>query len=280
MNYEQFQEELKKSYRKDLSERKTWYSDVAEAYNQVRPRYPQALINRAVELAQLPAKATILEVGCGPGNATLSWAQLGFSMLCLEPSLEACRIARQNCQLYPSVEIRNTSFEEWELQPGQFHAVLAANSWHWIPPEISYAKAVEALQENGSLILLWNLSPQIPDEVYQALKEVYQAQGISPQRYEDRKTQEEILSSFGQMVMNSGRFGNLISEHLPCELSYSIDDYLLLLNTLSPYRGLESNRRDALFQSLREALGKICGETVSISFLSAFQIAQKRPLTF
>ncbi len=36
---------------KDLSERKAWYSAAAAAYNQVRPRYPQALIERVVSSA-------------------------------------------------------------------------------------------------------------------------------------------------------------------------------------------------------------------------------------
>lgn len=42
--------------------------------------YSQELINRAVTLAQLSSDAKILEVGCGSGNATVCFAQLGFSM--------------------------------------------------------------------------------------------------------------------------------------------------------------------------------------------------------
>jgi len=137
-------------------ERKTWYSEVADAYNRVRPRYPQELICRAVEVAQLPADAAILEVGCGPGTATIGFAQLGFSMVCLEPSLEACQLAQQNCASYSTVEIRNTTFEEWELETERFHALLAATSFHWVSPEIGYPKADAALQNNGFLILLWN----------------------------------------------------------------------------------------------------------------------------
>ena len=43
-----------------FEQRKSWYSPVAEAYNQVRPRYPQALITRIIELTQLPSNAAIL----------------------------------------------------------------------------------------------------------------------------------------------------------------------------------------------------------------------------
>jgi SAM-dependent methyltransferase len=256
-------------------QRKNWYSQVADAYNKTRPRYPQELIYRVVELAKLPTNATILEVGCGPGIATVPLARIGFSMVCLEPSQEACQLARQNCAPYPSVEITNTTFEEWELETHRFNAVLAANSWHWVSPEMGYTKAATALQDNGSLILLWNMTPQPPYEVYQALNEVYQAQAPSLARYEDRGTQEDILRGMGENVIESDQFKNLVSEQVPCEVTYNIDDYLLLLSTLSPYIKLDPQKRNSLFEGLREVLERNCTKSIPVSYLSAFHIAQK-----
>ena len=263
---------------KNFEQIKNWYSEVADAYNKARPRYPEELICRAVELAQLPSDAIILEVGCGPGIATTAFAQLGFSMVCLEPSQEACQLARQNCASYPSVEIANTTFEEWQLETERFNAVLAATAWHWVPPEIGYPKAAAALQENGSLILLWNMTPQPPYEVYQALNEVYQTHAPSLGRYEDRETQEKILRGIGQNVIDSGQFKNLVSEQLACEVTYSIDDYLTLLNTFSPYMMLDPQKRDSLFEGLREVLERRCGRSIQVSYLSAFHIAKKSGL--
>ncbi len=257
-------------------QRKNWYSQVADAYNKTRPRYPQELINRAVEVAQLPANASILEVGCGPGIATLPFAQLGFSIVCLEPSQEACQLARQNCTTYSStVEIINTTFEDWELEPGRFNAVLAATSFHWVSPEIGYPKAAAALKDNGSLILLWNMTPQPSYEVYQALHEVYQTYAPSLGRYEKRATQEEQLRKFAQNVIDSGRFQGLVSEHVACEVIYSINDYLMLLSTLSPYIALEPQQRNSLFEGLREVLERNLTSNINVFYLSAFHIAQK-----
>ena len=257
-------------------QRKNWYSEVADAYNRVRPRYPKELICRAVELAQLPADATILELGCGPGIATVEFAQLGFSILCLEPSKELCQLAQQNCTQYSSVEITNTTFEEWKLDPKRFSAVVAATSIHWIPPEIRYSKAAAALQESSSLILLWNMTPQPNREVYQVLAPVYQTQAPSlAQFYEDKKTQEETVRKFGQAVIDSGKFKNLVSEQLACKLTYSIDDYLALLGTLSPYRRLNPNKRNSVFEGLREALDRNGIRSIETSYLSAFHVAQK-----
>ncbi|MEW6491626.1 MAG: class I SAM-dependent methyltransferase [Cyanobacteriota bacterium] len=256
-------------------QRKNWYSEVADAYNRARPRYPKELIDRAVEVAQLHKDATILEVGCGPGIATIPFARFGFSIVCLEPSQEACQLARQNCASYPSVEITNTTFEEWELEAEKFDAVLAATSFHWVAPEIGYLKAATALKDNGSLILLWNMTPQPPYEVYQALHEVYQTHAPSLARYEERGTQEEQLRRFGQTVIDSGRFKGLVSEQLACEVTYSIDDYLLLLSTLSPYIALDPQERNSLFEGLRAVLERNCTRSILTSYLSAFQIAQK-----
>lgn len=259
----------------DATQRKTWYSSVAQAYDQVRPRYPQKIVELAVEIAQLPPEASILEVGCGPGIATVAFAKLGFSMLCLEPSLEMCQLTRQNCVSYSNVKIQQTLFEEWQPESLKFNAFLAATSFHWIPSQIRYIKAAEALQDNGSLILLWNLSLQPQYEVYQSLNEVYDRYAPSLVQYEDHKKQEEILKELGQNVIESGYFKNLVSKHLPCEITYNTDDYLMLLSTLSPYISLDFKVRDALFEGIKEKIETNYGGKIQLFYLSAVQIAQK-----
>jgi len=258
-------------------QRKNWYSEIADAYNKTRPRYPQQLINRVVELAELPAGANILEIGCGPGIATVPFAEFGFSMLCLEPSQEACQLARQNCAAYPSVEIQNLTFEEWELEAKRFNAVLAASSFHWVSPEIRCPKAAAALKDKSALILLWNAGVLPQNEIYQVLNEVYQHQAPSLAQYhaEERVNQEESLRKLGQTIIDSGLFEDLVYEQLACEVTYSIDDYIALLQTYSPYIALDDETRNSLLESLRKVLESNCGNSIEASYLSAFHLAKK-----
>ncbi|MEH2237996.1 class I SAM-dependent methyltransferase [Nostoc sp.] len=255
----------------NLEQRRNWYSPVADVYYNARPHYPKELIDRSVALAQLDSDASILEVGCGPGNATVAFAQFGFSMTCLEPNQDFCHLVQRNCATYPNVAIHNTSFEEWELEAKQFNAVLSANAFHWIPSEIRYAKAATALRDNGFLILLWNLSAEPKYEVYQAIEEVYQAYAPLFVRYEGAETQAEILRGFEQDILDSGYFKELASEQIACEVTYSIDDYLKLLST---YRRLEPKAKELLFAGLREKLRNF-GDSVHLSFLSAVHVARK-----
>lgn len=260
---------------RELEQRKNWYSPAAEAYNKARPRYPEDLIYQVMEVAQLSTDSKILEVGCGPATATVGFAQLGCSMICLEPNPDFFRLAQQNCQTFPNVEIQNTSFEEWTLKTSEFDAVLAASSFHWISPEIGYPKAANALQESGYLILLWNKELQPPYEVYQRLSQIYQLYAPSLDRYENRETQEEILRGLGEMAIDSGRFKDLISGQFLSEVTYNVDEYLMLLNTYSPYLKLDSHSKKALFAGLRHTIEDDFGGSLHLSYISAFHISKK-----
>jgi SAM-dependent methyltransferase len=260
---------------RDLEQRKNWYSPAAEAYNQARPRYPESLIEQVVEVAQLSTSSKILELGCGPGTATVGIAQLGCSMICLEPNPDFFQLAQHNCQPYSNVQIENTSFEEWELQPLKFDAVLAATSFHWISPEIGYPKAASALKESGSLILLWNKELQPSYEVYQSLSQIYQLHAPSLDRYEDRETQEDILRELGSMCIESGKFKDLISGQVISEVIYTVDEYLTLLKTYSAYIKLDPQSKESLFSGLRHCIEDEFGGNLQLSYISAFHVAKK-----
>jgi tRNA G46 methylase TrmB len=80
MDYNDLKQTISSYSKKDLEQRKNWYSPAAEAYNKARPIYPQDLIRQVVDVAQLSSSSKILEVGCGPATATVAFAQLGSLM--------------------------------------------------------------------------------------------------------------------------------------------------------------------------------------------------------
>jgi protein-L-isoaspartate O-methyltransferase len=266
---------------RSLEQRKNWYSTAAEAYNKARPSYPKELIQQVVEIAQLSSNSKILEVGCGPGTAAVTFAQLGSSMVCLEPNPDFCQLAQQNCSKYANVEIQNKSFEEWIPDTDRFNAVLAATSFHWIPSNVGYPKAAKALQENGYLILLWNKELQPCYEVYEQLSKVYQVHAPFLDRYENRETQEKILQGLGQIVKDSDQFKNIVSGCFESKVTYSVDEYLTLLTTYSPYLQLAPQIKEGLFNGLRDKIENNFGGSLQLSYLSAFNIAQPcyNPLT-
>ncbi|MFE4105451.1 class I SAM-dependent methyltransferase [Almyronema epifaneia] len=270
-----FERSPKAYYSQTLNQKKTWYAAVAAAYDKARPPYPPALIQQALALAQLSAGDRILELGCGPATATTAFAALGMTMVCLEPSPPTYALAQQNCAPYPAVSLLNTTFEEWSVDSAGFEAVLAANAFHWIAPDIRHAKSAQALKAQGALILLWNLPPQLPSAIGQQLQPIYQAHSPELAFPESFQARVENIRQLGQAAVHSGYFQHLKAEQQICQAFYSVDDYLLLLSTLSPYIALPAEQRQALFADLKAALEKSWGDRLPVSYLSALQVLHK-----
>jgi SAM-dependent methyltransferase len=92
-----FQEKIDLYSSKELTERKTWYLDVARSYDRFRPRYSRKTIERLIDLTSLSPQARILEIGCGLATATRAFAIFGYPMVCIEPNPTFFQLAQHNC---------------------------------------------------------------------------------------------------------------------------------------------------------------------------------------
>lgn len=263
---------LKNVYR--CADKSSWYDSVAEAYDRTRPRYSAEILAQMQEIAQLQPRQSVLEIGAGPGIVSLELAKLGVDLVCIEPSLSACELARRKCAAYPNVEFVNSTFEAWSGDR-KFNAVVAATSFHWISPEVRNAKTAAVLKNKGLLILLWNTPPQPSYEVFQSLVQVYQDRAPELAKYETYQNYRQNLAKIGQEVIESGYFRDLTTQQLISNVVYSIDDYLTLLSTLSPYIRLEPKQRQTLFTELKRVLKLNYGNNLDLDYLSLLQIARK-----
>src|ERR1700679_3024303 len=79
------------------------FDDVAEEYDRHRPAYPDALIDRACEVADLGPGAKVLEIGCGTGQLTRSLLARGLRVTAIEPGERL--LARARGQLAHAGEV-------------------------------------------------------------------------------------------------------------------------------------------------------------------------------
>lgn len=272
---------LKNIYR--CVDKSSWYDTVAEAYDCTRPRYPAEILARMQEIAQIQPNKSVLEIGAGPGIASIELAELGANTICLEPSLSAYELGRSKCATYPNVEFVNTTFEDWALddevppilRDRQFDVVVAATSFHWITPEVRNRQTAAVLKDGGLLILLWNTPPQPSYRVHQTLTEVYLTHAPELAKYEGHQNHRQNLSEIGNETIESGYFQDLVVREQINHITYAIDDYLTLLSTLSPYIRLDAPQRELLFAELRRVLQFNYGDKLELSYLSLLQVARK-----
>src|SRR5712675_3373893 len=86
------------------------FNEVPELYDRVRPTYPDELFADLVAITGMDGRSSVLEVGCGTGQATRSLAALGFSVTAVEPGAGMATLARQRLGSFRNVQVETSTF--------------------------------------------------------------------------------------------------------------------------------------------------------------------------
>ncbi|MDJ1176030.1 class I SAM-dependent methyltransferase [Roseofilum capinflatum] len=255
-----------------LEAKKDWYSSVAEAYDRTRPRYPKILLDRALDWGVLSSDSRVLEIGCGPGTLTFDLREITDSIVAIEPSMAAYEMARKKGERVANVRFVNSTFEEWNPQGERFDAVVAASCFHWISPEGRDRKIVECLHPHGYLILLWNSPPRPEPKVCHILDRIYERYDRALSHFNHLDDHQRSLDQLGETLRNSEVFDHFQCDRAIGDRPYTIDSYLGLLSTLSPYIVMEPQKRDRLFAEIQHSLQAQGIEQFHTSYLSVIQV--------
>jgi SAM-dependent methyltransferase len=130
------------------------FNEVADEYDAHRPTYPDVLIDRACEAANLDSGDPVLEIGCGTGQLTQALLARGLRVTAIEPGAQL--IARARARLAGAADVRfvNARLEDAALAPSRFRAVFSASAIHWIDPDVGWRIAAETLVDRGTLALI------------------------------------------------------------------------------------------------------------------------------
>jgi SAM-dependent methyltransferase len=255
------------------------FGEVAAEYDNVRPSYPPALVDRVMEYGSLRPGDRALEVGSGTGKATILFARRGLSILCLEPSPGMATVAKRNCAFYPQVSIVVSSLEEWQGEPGAFDLLLSAQSWHWIDPHVGYAKAHDVLVPFGVLALFWNRLVWKDVVLRHDLKAVYAR--VAPELATNSPgflglDGREDPSVRAREIAESGLFDDVSLELFQWSKDYQRDRYLQLLNTQSHHRMLPEDKRRRLLEAVAGLIDERGGK-IRVDYSTELYLARSKP---
>jgi SAM-dependent methyltransferase len=229
------------------------FDGVAELYDSARPDYPKALIDDVSAAADLTRDDAVLEVGCGTGQATEAFARRGIDIVAVEPGPDLARVARRRLAGLPNAAVVTTSFEAWRIEPSVFRLVIAAQSWHWVAPEVRFAKAAEALCPGGVLAVFGHVPMPPPPTILAAFEPIFMH--LAPELWTEPGENWYLPSGpLPELFAQSGQFETPVHHVYPWttrRTAVSLTDYL---RTTSPSQRLEPSRREALLRALARAV--------------------------
>jgi SAM-dependent methyltransferase len=134
------------------------FDGVAAAYDEVRPSYPDVLVDAAVGRGRLGVGSPVLEVGCGTGKLTELLAVRGLVIDAVDPGPNMIEAARKRLGDAGKVRFHVARFEDVSLPEEAFAAVFSATAFHWVEPEVAWSKAATHLRPGGLLALLAHIA--------------------------------------------------------------------------------------------------------------------------
>ncbi len=247
------------------------FDEAAELYRQARPTYPLELIEDLIRESRLRPGARILELGAGPGTASVLFAGRGYRLLCLEPGARLAEIAMRRLASDANVRVAVTTFEEWTVEPEPFDLLFAAQSFHWIDPRVRFSKAARALAPEGTLAIFANRPLRGTSPVHLRIQQAYAEHAPElVSRGIDTNTPENFLKLFAA----APDFRAAQCREYAWRGEYEAAQYLDLLGTHADHRLLPADRLRSVLGAIRDAV-EANGGRLGVDYVSVLCWARR-----
>jgi SAM-dependent methyltransferase len=256
------------------------FNDVPELYDRVRPGYPDELFADLVAITGIDDTSSVLEVGCGTGQATRSLAALGFSLTALERGAELSELARQRLTTLGNLAVETSTFEQWDDRGARFDVLVAASSWHWIDPAIGWRRAHDLLNPGGWMALLGHTVVRRPTEpeVYAETADLHERFSPGNPGWGHPPLEDEVRATdkgWGAVHDPGTLFGPATVRWYPTVQWFDGEGFADLLRTTSLYRALERDVREGLLDAIAERIRTRMGDRASRCYLSVLRVGQR-----
>lgn len=258
--------------------RGTVFDEVATEYDRSRPSYPDELVDRACELAGIGSGDPVLEVGCGTGQLTRGLLARGLHVTAVEPGERLISVAQRNLEHGGEAKFVKARFEDAALAIGAYRAMFSAAAFHWIDPEVSWAKAARVLVPGGTLALIQYHGLAEPDDIddqralLSALTKIAPEIAVEWPAYRSladiitgveqrRDNISEAWSWLGSYDLGRSRVGRLFDDvriaTVPTLVEQTADELGALLRTMSFYSRLTPGQREAIQREHAALYGRL-----------------------
>ncbi len=254
-------------------------------YDRARLAYPDRLYEILQRRCGLAPGRSVLEIGPGTGIATRALLREGAGpMTLVEADPRLVRYLRTSLERSAaSVTVLAASFESVRLPSAAYDLVVAASSFHWLPPRRALRKVARVLRPGGWWAA-WNNhhgDPYHEGEFQAALQPLYRTlRGARPWTYgrsargrdQDRRERERRLAA----VASIGAFDRIRCTNLRWSAELPARRVVALWATFSDVATLPPARRRWLLSEIGRLARDRFGGAVTLQMVTPLYTARRK----
>ncbi len=237
------------------------FDRAVEAYDEVRPSYPDALLDELFRM--LPPAPEILEVGPGTGQATRGLLARGASVHAVEIGAAMARRLRANLPV-DRLRVSIGDFERLLTEPGSADAVFAATAYHWIRPTAQTDRPARILRPAGVLAVVDLVQVTSPSDrgFFTAAQPIYQSygQGHSGPPAPTRTAVEPPVRA---VIEADSRFHSVTVLQYDWDQTYTAPQYRTLMLSYSSTQLMDEQDRIALLDEVERFIATDFGGRIT-----------------
>lgn len=262
------------------------YNGIAVIYDEIRPSYPEKLIQDVISKTDINLNSRLLEIGAGTGKATIQFAEKGFKIHAVEPGEDMAEIFKSKCSNYPKVSLDIATFEKWDCPNNEkYDLIYCAQAFHWIDTNIKYKKCDKLLKDDGYLVLFWYnpIESEESKEIDRKVQEIVQKYAANYSS-EEKKTERRAHTGVSQdderkaEIEASGLFKIVDKIEYTQEIKENVQQYLKAMKSVPAFASvldsMDNKRIEMMDNEIEEVINNYKGY-VSTLFRFSLYITRK-----
>lgn len=246
-------------------------------YEAARPGYPPALFDLLADRCGLGPDTCVLEIGPGPGVATLPMLDRGAEVVAVEAGEQMAHRLRQRTE-GRRCEVLHATFETVDLAERCFDVVVSATAFHWVDPRIGVPKAADHLVDGGWFALWWTVFREFSDasapfdELVHSIAGRLPALGRATSVSHALETERRI-----EEISVDDRFPAVEQVQIPFAVTHTPETLRALFASFSDWSSLPEPERSTALDEIEAFVAAQPGRTLERTFTTVLYLAQRRP---
>lgn len=236
------------------------FDGIAKEYRNSRSEYPTDLIDFIINSIPLTQESSVLDVGCGSGQATIDLITTGCNVVAIDPAQRALDLLSQRCEGNSNLRLERTTFEEFEKPNSSFDLIVCAQAFHWLDPDTASKKIANLLRPSGHVMLFWHMQ-DVPNGSPQA-----ELQTINSRYFSEYPTMNPpeyarpFLDIMAENLCKDLRLRDVQIREYPWERVYDRSEFLSLYRSWSKFATLPTAKKKLISRDLQTHLDSLADE--------------------